>query len=532
MKRFVQPIGIAICVIVACALWLWGINDPYVGSYNANNNYLSLASKNYSRFGFVALKTLPTYVTKMALPQNHEYYLHHPLLFFWIVYATVLVFGSANWVVHLASFIFAMLSVVAIYFIGKEIWNRRVAKLASFLALYFPMSSFFWKFAFNEQITLFLNLVVTYAFVKFIKTNKSIWIVTVWIAAFLCILCDWYGGYLVFPFAMMLFTRFRKQTVRMFPFYLSAVGIGVLFFFGVLVGTGHVGDMVQAVTTRSIQSELLGLSFWWLRLPVVIFLRFIIYFTPLSIVGTIMWLKSYGKGKNDLPQIMVVFFAILGLLNVVVLPTASWGHGYFVYYCIPFFAYTGALFLASLKRSAWRYGIVLFVIVWSVAVNFSKVGQVRKQSWKFDVSTYVISIVSPYETIGVINYPGDVLQNYYFIDAVPLLGKDGNDWIEGRKFDTIRLVIFTCENMCNENENDFIRIASEKVNVEKYTVGINSAWILRKDRATQMPEPVASGSGTMAVSAEPNNPSLKTRSFEFILGWYRKVKRVIGEVQL
>jgi 4-amino-4-deoxy-L-arabinose transferase-like glycosyltransferase len=530
MARHMRSIGIVICVVIALSLWVWGVNDPYVGSYNANNNYFSLAAKNYLRFGFTTLKTLPTYVTGTALPQNNEYYLHHPILFFWIVYATFLIFGFANWVVHVSSFVFALLTMVAVYFVGQELWDTRVARVATFLAFYFPMSTFFWKFVFIEQAALFFTLVVVYSFIRYIKTKNDNWKYGIGIAAFVCMLCDWYGGYLIFPFLMVLFTKFRKQTLRIVPIYVGAVAIGVSVFVGILFGTGHIADMIQAFGTRSLQTELLGLSYWWLRLPIVVVLRFIIYFTPISIVSIIFWVKSGIRKKGGLSSVMIVFFAILGLINVVVLPTASWGHGYFLYFCIPFFAYSGALFITSLKRTAWRYGIYICIILWSSIVTFSKVGQVRKQLWKFDVSTYVSSIVLPHETIGVMNYPGDVLQNYYFIDAIPFVGDDGNDWVEKNKYRDIRYVVFTCENDCNPKEREFITHASTIVDVDRYTVGVNSAWIMRNDR-----EVGVRGSLPNEISTEipmKENQSLPQRGFDIILSSYRGLKKMIGEVQL
>jgi hypothetical protein len=259
-------------------------------------------------------------------------------------------------------------------------------------------------------------------------------------------------------------------------------------------------------------------------------LRFIIYFTPLSIFSIIVWVKTGIWKKSGLSSVMVLFFAILGLINVVVLPTASWGHGYFLYFCIPFFAYSGALFITSLKRPAWRYGIYICIILWSCIVTFSKVGQVRKQLWKFDVSKHVSSIVLPHETIGVMNYPGDVLQNYYFIDAIPFIGDDGNDWIKGNKYQDIRFVVFTCENDCDTKEREFVNRASMLVDVKQYAVGGNRAWIMRNDTEVGMRETSQNELPKEILMKEKT--SLPQMGFDIILSSYRGLKKVIGEVQL
>src|SRR5436190_1099489 len=83
-------------IIIGIALWLWGINYPYVGIYNTNNNYLSLAAKNYLRFGFTILKFAPTYFAGQTLPVQIPYYLHHPILIFPLSTIPYMIFGFHN----------------------------------------------------------------------------------------------------------------------------------------------------------------------------------------------------------------------------------------------------------------------------------------------------------------------------------------------------------------------------------------------------------------------------------------------------
>jgi 4-amino-4-deoxy-L-arabinose transferase-like glycosyltransferase len=211
-------------------LWLWGINDPFVGSYNANNNYLMLASKNYERFGFFALHTLPTYTTSSALPAFSDYYLHHPILFFWIAAFSFRILGYANWTAHVMTGMFALASVFMIYLIGKTVWDKKTAVIAGLCALYFPMSAFFYKFCFFEQITLFLNLIVIYSSIRFIQSKQKKWLAAVGISSFVCMLSDWYGAYLVFPFAYMLLTTYKDQTKRILSVYIPSIIFGFLFF--------------------------------------------------------------------------------------------------------------------------------------------------------------------------------------------------------------------------------------------------------------------------------------------------------------
>ena len=46
-------------------------------------------------------------------------------------------------------------------------------------------------------------------------------------------------------------------------------------------------------------------------------------------------------------------------------------------------------------------------------MNYLKIAQVQKQLWKYDVALQIDASLIPYETIGVVNFPGDVYQLSY-----------------------------------------------------------------------------------------------------------------------
>src|SRR3989344_5579903 len=115
MKWIFQNKVIIILCVIGLFLILWGINYPYVGIYNANNNYLSLAAKNYLRFGFLHLNFFPTYFAGKLLPLTVPYYLHHPILIFPLSTIPYIFFGFHNWVVHVTNFVFLLGSVFLLY---------------------------------------------------------------------------------------------------------------------------------------------------------------------------------------------------------------------------------------------------------------------------------------------------------------------------------------------------------------------------------------------------------------------------------
>src|SRR5689334_6331051 len=168
---FSKKLAILLCV-VGFSLWLWGVNYPFVGIYNANNNYLSLAAKNYLRFGFTKLHFLPTYFAGQTLPAPVPYYLHHPIFIFPLSAIPFAIFGFDNWVVHVTNLVFLLGDMVLLYMVGSLVWNKRVGLWTAGLAIVFPMTSFFWKYIFFEQSSLFFNLLVYYFFIRYLKQEK------------------------------------------------------------------------------------------------------------------------------------------------------------------------------------------------------------------------------------------------------------------------------------------------------------------------------------------------------------------------
>ncbi len=161
-------------IITGISLWFWGINYPFAGMDNANNNYLMLAARNFVRFGFLRLRFNPTYFAGHILPAPIPFYLHHPVLIFSLSALPLIMFEFHNWGVHGANLLFLFGDIVMIYAIGSLVWNNKVGLWAAGLAAIFPMTTFFWKYIFFEQGSMFFNLLIFYFVYKYSKRSKNI----------------------------------------------------------------------------------------------------------------------------------------------------------------------------------------------------------------------------------------------------------------------------------------------------------------------------------------------------------------------
>jgi len=271
-------------IIVGLSLFLWGINYPFVGGYNANNNYLMLAAKNYLRFGFMRLHFFPTYFAGAHLPMPVPYYLHHPILIFLLTAIPFILFGFHNWVVHSANFLFLTGDIFLIYKIGALVWNKKIGLWAAALTAVFPMTTYFGKYMMFEQGSIFCNLLLFYFLYVYLHNQRARYIYFIFLSAFVSGLMDWGVLYVFIPLVVLAIGT-KKNLRKPLLAYLLAAGISIgLFILSVYLLRGGTAELAQAIRVHAYTPTLLTLSFWPIRLLGISILRFVIYFTPFSLL--------------------------------------------------------------------------------------------------------------------------------------------------------------------------------------------------------------------------------------------------------
>lgn len=577
-----KKLFVILLIIIGLVAWLWGVNDAYVGIYNTNNNYLALASRNFLRFGILPLKFAPTYFAGGELPAQVEYYLHHPILMFYFALMPFKLFGFANWVVRAATGVFLFGAMGMIYLLGKEIWNKRVGLWAMILAIWFPMASFFWKYIFFEQATLFFNLIIIYCVVRYIKSvnnplkneiassptsqklrgilamtsgheiassplllamtqgheisrfarndkKVNIWLMNIGLFTFLSTATDWYGGYLLFPFLFLLLSPYRREIWKILLVYFPVMTLTIIGFIAyVYILEGSLVNVSAAVVGRAVNAELFGLSFWPARLFVISIIRIILYFTPLGVLGGIwaFWGKLRVR-KWHLGEWVLVSLFILGILNIVFLPTASWGHSYFLFYLIPFFAYSGAQVFEKL-RGKWLVLATGSLVMSAIGVQYLKQIQVKKQLWKYEVAKQVNEKFAQYETIGMVYFPGDVMENYFLHPSRPIEFDKLPDWVDERVYPEVDKLVFSCAGECTEGELAMISKLRTVTRVIDYKIYENMAWLVEKNRREVVVPSEKQGANISSLSA--SNTSITKVSLWVQL--YRKIRDIIGATQI
>jgi len=251
----------------------------------------------------------------------------------------------------------------------------------------------------------------------------------------------------------------------------------------------------------------------------VTIVRLIIYLTPLIIPALLVFIK---RGLDTLLQRQIsVSLLILGMVNLVFLPTATWGHSYFLYYFTPIAAVIFGVLLSELSQRKFRFLIAflsLFLISgYSVAV--SKNYQQQKQVWKYGLATSINSLIAPHETVAVVNFPGDILENYYFHPTFPVSSENLTDYF---RLNPHRAVLIACGvDECHDSEPDIVE-GLTGYEIRHYIFGENQAWlILKSDDATS----------SYTTETVILNGGLDSRK-PYILELYRVIRDLMGGIQI
>ncbi|MBI2029102.1 glycosyltransferase family 39 protein [Candidatus Gottesmanbacteria bacterium] len=473
-----------IFILASIGLWFIGINDPFVGAYSANLNYFTLAAKNFARIGYLKLGFVPTYYAGEVSEYVSQPYLHHPVSYFTLVSIPFLIFGFHNWIASITPVIFSLFSLIFLYKICKTLWNEKTALLAVFLFSVFPMSAVFNKQTIFEPAVTAVLLSSYYFYIKYLKSGRWRNLILFFLSSLLSILIDWGGVYFIFPLVILFpFLNPNNRSAKAVKIYVLAACLGIMvFILQVLYWRGGFEDLISAVWVRQVDSELFSGEYPILRYILTVVFRILIYFTPFSILVLVLLkqhIQEFFKKKElSLQSYTIFFFLIFGLVNFIILPTATFGHIYFLIYLTPFFSISLSLILLTRfgKSDTLIYFIMTLILILSSVVVYSKWQQVNKQIYKYDAGLKINQQLKPFQTVAVYEYPGDMLEQYFFHPTVNMTSFiDLIDYLD-EDLEKDRVAIYSCWGTCSSEEMEFIsNIHYHKIQFAK------DIWLITSD---------------------------------------------------
>jgi len=445
-----------------------GYSLPFVG-YNAwNFNAYALIAHNYNQFGYRALQFAPIISVSKTLPEQPEYYLHHPTLLYVVMGVTFHFIGESFFTARLPVLLSAICSLILIVLIGTRLHNRLFGIFSGLAYALMPATTVFGRMIGHESFVLFFILLFVYLVLLYEDTRKRRYLVGASLAVVLGVLSDWPMVYFVFLSAPYFFLKRQKK--EWLWLLVTAIATALFFFLYIFSVLGSFQDIQKAFLNRSV-GLLLQQNMWPIRWAAVLSLRVFLYFTPLFILFSLFYAVTTIKKKlyND-RSVLIFIFLIFGILHVLLYPEGSFGHPYWIYYLSPFFALSSGYVFYALWHRKYYFLMVsccIFSFVFFLKIESWKYKEMYGNLWRYNLMEKANMALSSYEPV-ILNKEGVVdpdLIAYAFrhpfrVDSLYLLKNDG------RKE---RYYLYSCIQFCSDHTAEFTHL-KKRYDYKKVTI--------------------------------------------------------------
>lgn len=406
-----------IILLGIAAVWLIGIDKPFVDANAYNDACIANWGRNYLKLGLLETKLGTVWEINPAQPKPYLYYLHHPPLIGLLAAASFSIFGVHEWSARLVGCLASLGSLWLIWLIARQLLTERQALFSLLFAAFMPLMIVFGKMASHEPLTLFFCLLMLFFYLKYLKSEKYFpWLLA---AVFGGLLSDWPAVYAAFLIYLHYYFWVKKD------FKLTwLIALPVLFFLGWLVYskalTGsfggvsnlHSGKLAYQNLFAEIAMMVGADSFFSAGFFNAFFLKvlgnIIAYVTPPLALLSLYYFFSARMKKNEI----VTGIFIFGLVHILLFPRGlAMVNPFSIYYLLPGFAISAALAFDGLKTLYAKTIILIIIFIFSLAV----ISQPIKDhdvvtSWDFGRKINLIT--NARDTIGIQSGIGPVIEFY------------------------------------------------------------------------------------------------------------------------
>lgn len=388
-----------------------GINLPYVGQNAYNFIIYSLIAHNYNTIGYLQTKFASVISIAEKMPDNPEYFIHHPPLLSIIESLFLKVLGEDFWVGRLTVIIFAFGTLILSYYI-ERLFTKKLPYLALFVMALLPASTLFGKMIGQEPLVLFFMMLTVFLSLRYLKSENKKFLYGALGAVILGTLSDWPMTYFS-VFLMLLFIKNKKLKIGLLLPLASAITAFIVVLWIAWIRMGF-WDLMGAVQLRSF-AGLSEIPYWPLLWVGTTALRIIIYFSPVFVLFS-LWAvfeiyKRFVKRKFSDRDIVVVIFLIFGLFHLVLYAQASFTHPYLIYYLVPFFTFSSSVVITKLlmkRRCVILFLVTTLSIIYLFTLAESKQKQIESGVWRYELALRASKYLTPYDPI--------VFNKFYAID--------------------------------------------------------------------------------------------------------------------
>ncbi|WP_440113320.1 ArnT family glycosyltransferase [Paenibacillus sp. QZ-Y1] len=398
-----------VAFIVRC----YHLGEPFIGIHDWGSADLSRAASSLLRYGFINLKGAPAFDIGIVPDGNYSYYLHWPLLFYYIVALSFKYFGIVEWAARLIPVLFSTATVFYIYKISKSLYGKRIAYFAILVFALMPLNVYFDRIVQFESVSVFFIMMAIYYYMVWFNNGqtdkKKFWML---IISFILGTQIHWQNYLL---AVLLIVHYfflckiqKKKIQREILFIpLLAIFLFILHFIYMvwILGKDAISDMAKQALHRlnisGASREVLFTPSQFLELQAY---RMYHYFTIVAVVLLACWvvflIVDLLKKRNLAQRSFECLFLLIGLSWIVLFTNHSYIHEFTL---LTFAAVVSILMSSALrdilaaissvmklgeKKFVWKSIFVLIVLVMFIPQSILETA--RLHSWHGDLEKWYI----------------------------------------------------------------------------------------------------------------------------------------------
>lgn len=446
-----QKIFVLFCLIFFATLLFRGSTFPFVGVNSWNFNTYTLIAHNYNKFGFTDTYFAPVVSVAQKLPENPDYYLHHPQLLSVAQALFFKIFGESFFTARLPVIFACIISLFLIYKIAVSIKGEKYGLLCLALGTVLPGFVVFGKMIGQEALVLMFVLSITYFTLLFKNTSRMMYFYLALLSAVLGSLSDWPVAYFILFFGLY---AYNGSTKKLYGYlFVTTVTTFLVFLTYVAFFSRGFGDLSTAFLVRG-PGEVLLNPFWYGLWPLTILLRILVYTGPFVLLaGCIGIVFAFKERFYDINRFLrfIIVFLLFGMMHILLYPEGSFGHAYWIFYTVPFFIFSAGFFLLKLQKK--HFVILAFFLaagVYSLLVIHWKTSEARGNIFRYNFAQVVSGYFPKYSAVGL--NPGSAIDPDLLGYAFSLNAYRLNTGNLGKS------MLYTCSNSCTAEDLKIVEL--------------------------------------------------------------------------
>lgn len=354
--------------LVAFLLLMWALliirlDAPWFGHHDENGAWITTGARNFEIYGWSTLNYIPVLKNSpldLSRPgEDFTYYVHHPPL---IVYAVTWargLFGATEMSTRLVSVFSTLVSLAALFVIGRRLYGERRALWLLPLYGLTPMIAYFGRMPNHEPLALPFILIFVAVFINWMRAptwprwalmalmaGLALW--TAWAAAFF---------FAAFGLAALLLGNWsQRRQIVLLGMVIGALALSVIAFYQ-WQWDGALDKLQDAFLYRSSSLEMRrdGEAFG----PVDFVFRQLVHMLPLMTFAIVV-LGAWGlvltvRREGRLQRAVILALVAGGLLYMLVFRNAFYIHDYYKIYFMPSFTIAASVaIVAGWQSRRWR----------------------------------------------------------------------------------------------------------------------------------------------------------------------------------